>query len=144
MIDSFDKEYAFLSNFYDRKFIWKNFIVTTAEHAFQLEKTVDPYWRQEVVRAATPGQAKRLGRKVTLRTDWESVKQRMMEEIVRAKFTQHADLAAKLVATGNEQLIEGNSWHDNIWGNCKCDRCINITGKNLLGQILMKIRAELT
>lgn len=62
-----------------------------------------------------PSEAKKLGRKVTLRKDWESVKIKIMEEIVRAKFVQNPELAQKLIATGNAYLEEGNTWGDKVW-----------------------------
>ncbi len=78
-------------------------------------------------------------RKVLLRSDWEQVKVQLMEEIVRAKFTQNADLAQMLLATGNRLIQEGNTWHDVFWGvDQKTEK-----GENHLGKILMKIREEL-
>ena len=82
-------------------------------------------------------EAKRLGRRVRLRSDWEQVKYDVMLDVVRAKFNQHPDLAQKLLATGDEELVEGNDWGDTYWGVC------NGRGKNMLGKILMRVRAEL-
>lgn len=83
--------------------------------------------------------AKREGKKVALRKDWENVKLNIMEEVVRAKFSQNAELKEKLLATGAMELMEGNNWHDTFWGvNAK-----TLEGDNHLEQILMKIRAEL-
>lgn len=84
-----------------------------------------------------PSEAKKLGRKVTLRKDWESVKIKIMEEIVRAKFVQNPELAQKLIATGNAHLEESNTWGDKVWGT------VNGSGANNLGIILMKVRNEL-
>ena len=89
--------------------------------------------------ALKPSEAKRLGQRVALRPDWEAVKLGVMEDIVRAKFTQHESLAVKLINTGDRGLIEGNTWQDLFWG-------VDITtrkGENHLGRILMKIRDEL-
>jgi predicted NAD-dependent protein-ADP-ribosyltransferase YbiA (DUF1768 family) len=61
---------------------------------------------------------------------------------LRLKF-QDPKLRAMLLATGNEELIEGNTWHDNTWGDCSCDACKDIEGKNMLGKLLMKVRDEL-
>lgn len=72
-----------------------------------------------------------------MRKDWEAVKVRIMEEIVRAKFTQNTELADKLLATGDAYLEEGNTWDDRIWGT------VNSSGANRLGVILMQIRAEI-
>lgn len=80
-----------------------------------------------------------MGRRVKLRPDWEQVKTAVMEEVVRAKFTQNPDLAALLLSTGDAELIEGNTWGDTCWGvDLRTGR-----GENRLGRILMKVRAEL-
>jgi ribA/ribD-fused uncharacterized protein len=84
-----------------------------------------------------PSEAKKLGRRVNLRKDWEAVKVKIMEELVRAKFTQNPDLVDKLLATGDAHLEEGNTWGDRIWGT------VNDSGANRLGIILMQIRAEI-
>ena len=76
---------------------------------------------------------------VNLRPDWEDVKVQVMEDIVRAKFTQNPYLGDWLFNTGDSELIEGNNWGDTTWGvDIKTKK-----GKNLLGKILMKIRDEL-
>lgn len=77
-----------------------------------------------------------MGRTVPLRSDWEQVKDSIMEELVRRKF-QDKSLAFMLWSTGNKELIEGNSWHDTYWGMC------NGVGRNQLGKTLMKIREEI-
>ena len=84
-----------------------------------------------------PSDAKRLGRHVPLREDWNSIKEQIMYEICKAKFTQNPDLAEKLLETGDAELIEGNWWHDTTWGMC------NGEGQNLLGKILMRVREEI-
>ena len=80
-----------------------------------------------------------MGRQVQLRPDWEQVKDGIMEEIVHAKFFQIEPFARKLVATGNAELIEGNTWGDTYWGV----DLHTMQGQNKLGKILMKIRDEL-
>ncbi|MGX8680786.1 MAG: NADAR family protein, partial [bacterium] len=83
--------------------------------------------------------AKKKGRRVLLRDDWEQVKDRIMEEIVLAKFQQNPELKAQLLATGDAMLEEGNQWHDDYWGvDLRTGR-----GQNRLGRILMKVRLEL-
>lgn len=136
MINSFEGEYAFLSNFYEHPI--SNGVITfpTNEHYFQAMKTLEDDERLAIARAATPGQAKRMGRKVQLRSDWESIKLDVMETAVRIKFTD-PELAAKLIATGDEELVEGNWWNDTFWGVC------NEVGENHLGKILMKVRADI-
>ena len=137
VIDSFDKEYSFLSNFYEAPVEWEGIIYPSNEHAFQAAKVINPVKRMEIAAAATPGQAKRMGRSVNLRHDWEQVKYNVMLEIVLAKFHQHSDLAEALLDTGDAELIEGNWWNDTTWGVC------NGIGSNWLGKILMSVRAQL-
>ncbi len=137
-ITSFRGEYAFLSNFHSAPVTWDGRTYKNNEAAFQSAKTLDPAERDAFTELAGVI-AKRKGRKVQLRPDWEDVKDALMEEIVRAKFTQNPDLSAKLLATGDAPLLEGNSWHDAYWGvDAK-----TLKGKNRLGLILMKIRGEL-
>ena len=141
MIDFFDGEYAFLSNFYNASCIFEEKLYPTVEHAFQAAKSLDQAERDWIAAAGSPGLAKRLGRRVNLRPDWEKVKFDVMEECLRSKFADPV-LKQKLLATGDEELVEGNYWHDNTYGNCSCEKCKDIIGRNMLGNILMKLRTE--
>ena len=143
MIDTFDGDFAWLSNFYHSPFSDGEFTYPTMEHYFQAAKTLSMEEFCDIVAASTPGQAKRLGRKVQLRPDWEHVKEQVMLTGVRLKFSQDPVLREKLIATGDEFLEEGTLWHDNEWGNCRCANCAHITGRNKLGKILMQVRDEL-
>jgi len=135
-ITSFDGENEFLSNFFESSVEYEGLTFKTNEHAFQAAKVLNIRTRIEF-QILTPGQAKRKGRKVLLRSDWENVKDSIMENLVRIKFTTNEDLKRKLLNTDEEELIEGNNWHDTYWGIC------NGKGKNKLGKILMKVREEL-
>ncbi|MDD2731190.1 MAG: NADAR family protein, partial [Candidatus Portnoybacteria bacterium] len=88
-----------------------------------------------------PGQAKKMGRTVTMRKGWDQHKADVMLGLLRQKF-QDPSLRERLLATGTQKLVEGNSWHDNLWGSCGCTRCKD-KGKNLLGRLLMQVRAEI-
>jgi len=143
MIDKFSDDFEFLSNFYVSPLKWDGYSWLTVEHIFQAAKTYDPNMRKIIREASTPSKAKHLGRKVTLRSDWEDIKSAIMYELTKLKFFPDTDLAKKLLATGEEILVEGNYWHDNIWGSCYCDKCKDIEGGNLLGYILMLVRKEL-
>jgi ribA/ribD-fused uncharacterized protein len=105
-------------------------------------KTLNQKERQAIAKASTPGKAKYMGRRVALRSDWEEVKTKVMELGLQLKFTD-TTLAEKLLATNDEELVEGNWWHDNIWGSCMCDKCIHITGQNMLGILLMDLRKKM-
>ena len=111
----------------------------TSEHYFQAQKFEDEKQREAVRKAKTPMLAARMGRdrKSTLRRDWESVKVSVMTEAVRAKFTQHDELRAILLGTGDAKIVE-HTENDAYWGDGG-----DGSGKNMLGQILMRIRAEL-
>ena len=145
IIDLFDGEYAFLSNFYLCKVTYNGIEYKHSEGAFQAQKTLNEQERAYIA-SLSPGQSKRkAGRHgvISLRADWEEVKDQIMYEVVLAKFKQNPDLREKLLNTGNAILIEGTTWHDNYWGNCTCDRCANKFGRNQLGKTLMKVREEL-
>jgi len=136
MIDKFDgTEFRFLSNFYPSKVVLDDIEFPTVEHAFQAAKTLDIEERLTIKEASTPGVAKIMGRHVALRLDWEEIKIDVMEALVRQKFNDPA-LREKLLATGDQILVEGNTWHDSFWG------VYNGIGANNLGKILMKIRNE--
>lgn len=142
MIAEFEGEYAFLSNFYPSPIFHDGIAYPTVEHFFQGMKTLDIAERKAIADAPTPGKAKRMGRQVKLRSDWERVKVYYMELGLRLKF-ENPELAQKLIATGDEELIEGNWWHDNTWGSCYCDTCMHKAGRNMLGMLLMELRKEL-
>lgn len=137
-ISSFRGDYAFLSNFYDAPVTYEGMSFKNSEAAFQAAKCVDPSDRMQF-QDMTPSSAKRLGRRVSLRPDWEHIKLGVMREIVLDKFTRNPDLKAKLLATGDAELIEGNTWRDTFWG---VDAATG-KGRNNLGRILMSVRTEL-
>ena len=136
MIDKFVDKYFFLSNYYVAPVAYNGLTFQSNEAAFQAQKTLNEGQRRKFTKLA-PNKAKAKGRNVLLREDWEEVKDQIMYEICLAKFSQNENLKEKLLATGDEELIEGNTWHDTYWGVC------NRRGKNKLGKILMKIREEL-
>ena len=135
-IDNFRNEYFFLSNFYQRSVCYDGITYDNNEAAFQAQKTLDNEQRKSFAHM-NPSEAKAAGRKVKLRPDWETVKYDLMFGICYAKFTQNTDLTEKLLATGDEELIEGNTWGDRIWG------VVNGIGQNHLGKILMQVRLKL-
>jgi len=117
MIDNFDSgKYSFLSNFYNSEVKYKDKVYLTSEHMFHAFKTKDKDERDWVVNAPDPGTAKSRGRRVKMRSDWKKVRFLIMNKAVSLKFEQNPRIAKLLMDTGNELLIEGNSWHDNIWG----------------------------
>jgi len=143
-ITQFKGEYRFLSNFYKVDITFKDQVWPSSEHLFQASKSEDPAVRETIRLAMTPGETKAAGRKIKLRKDWEEVKVGVMKYILRLKFEQHPDLRNKLIGTSPHELIEGNNWHDNFWGNCSCRSCYSKPGQNVLGKLLMELREELT
>lgn len=138
-IDKFENQNFFLSNFYNSPLWYDGELWPTVEHAFQAAK-VDTETAKQILVAKTPGEAKRLGRRGTMRPDWDTTRIKVMRECLQRKFLCNDDLLKRLLATGDEELIEGTTWHDNFWGNCTCPKCANITGQNMLGKLLMEIR----
>lgn len=137
MIREFRDEYFFLSNFYNAPVTWEGITYRNNEAAFQAAKCIDVRDRAKFSQLDASS-AKRLGRQIPLRSDWEKIKFIVMQEICFAKFTQNPHLRAKLIATGSQYLEEGNTWGDRIWGT------VDGQGQNMLGKILMGVRAKLS
>ncbi len=92
---------------------------------------------QEAIRkVASPMVAAQRGRdrRRKLRRDWERVKLGVMRRAVEAKFTQHVELRAVLLATGDALLVEHTA-DDDYWGDGG-----DGSGSNHLGRILMAVR----
>ena len=136
-INSFRGENSFLSNMSGSSFKVGQETYPTVEHFFQAMKTTDPVERAKILAAKTAGEAKKIGKTVTLRKNWNQVREEVMETGLRAKFQQNPELKKKLLDTGDVDLIEGNTWGDTFWGE------VNGKGQNKLGKLLMKIRSEL-
>jgi len=130
------------SNVYKAECEYEGLVYRNSEAAFQAAKVLDDETRKKF-QNLNPSEAKRLGRNVTLRKDWEEVKYQVMLDVLHSKF-QDTTLRNLLLGTGDDLLIEDTTgWHDNIWGDCLCPKCESITGKNLLGKALMEVRASL-
>lgn len=154
IIVSFRGDYSFLSNFHSCIIKYGGCTYNSVETAFQAQKdpdSVDLFRNMSVPEATEvhrlpiidPGAAKRIGRKVPMRKDWNTVKDRIMLELLIVKFTQNSDLQKRLLDTGDAILIEGNNWHDNYWGFCKCPNCVLKDHYNKLGTLLMDLRSAL-
>jgi ribA/ribD-fused uncharacterized protein len=149
-ITKFSGEYHFLSNFFPASIVLSflhegkrhRFIMPSVENAYQASKiassTPDRVVRVRAFVDFTAGEAKRVGRSVDLRKDWEKIKIPLMHAFLRQKFS-HPNLREKLLATGDAKLIEGNFWNDCFWG---VDSKTGL-GDNHLGKTLMRVRSEL-
>lgn len=135
-IYGFFREHRDLSNFGEFPIEWEGLVYPSTEAAFQASKTLDPKVR-EFFTTLSPSEAKKKGRLITLRPDWEEEKDWIMYQINKIKYTQHDDAKKLLLSTKGKYLEETNWWNDTYWGVCKGK------GHNRLGTILMLIRAEL-
>jgi ribA/ribD-fused uncharacterized protein len=134
-----NEPYGEFSNFAPCPVKLKGHTWPTTEHYFQAQKFANSEHEDVIRKTKSPMIAARLGRSrnLPLRKDWESVKDNVMREALRAKFTQHADLRALLLGTGDATLVE-HTEKDHYWGDGG-----NGTGKNRLGQLLMELREQL-
>lgn len=135
-IDKFEGKYAFLSNFSESFVFMDQYEYPTVEHAYQAAKTNDQEIRDKIRKTATPNQAKKMGRRVQIKKNWDYEKVSIMYWLLKDKFSI-PEFRDKLLATGNDILIEGNWWGDTFWG------VSNGKGENVLGQLLMLIRSEI-
>lgn len=144
MINKFKDEHGWLSNFWHVVIMYDSIRYTSVEHFYQAMKFLERELRRLIASQTYPGQAKRLARELKdrMRPEWNQISLVVMEYGLRCKFGDH-HLAAKLILTHPQPLVEGNYWHDNFYGNCFCQKCAHIEGQNLLGRLLMKLRTEL-
>lgn len=132
-------DYGCFSNFSRHHIFLKEKIWKTSEHYFQAQKFAGTEFEEKVRQAPTPMESANLGRnrKFPLRPDWETVKDDIMREALRAKFTQNKDLKKILLETGDARLVEHTA-NDNYWGDGG-----DGSGQNMLGKLLMELREEL-
>lgn len=133
----FKGEHGFLSNFWYCDVHMYGLVFRSSEHAFMYHKSDDIDYRTAILEAATPNDAKKLGRKVKLRPDWNTARFIAMYTVLLRKFSHNVELGRKLQQTGWAFLEEGNTWNDTFWGTC------NGEGSNYLGRLLMAVRYKL-
>ncbi len=157
-IDSFTGVWGFLSNFAPGEVsLWVTAdgevyahevpdatveVYASVEHAYQAAKTLNAAAREKFrFLGVTPARAKRMGRSLKLRPDWEEIKIVIMYDLLLQKFKPSIP-RRKLLSTFQAELIEGNHWHDTFWGVCmgKCDFPHAPLGGNWLGRLLMEVR----
>ena len=136
MIDDFRGKYRFLSNFHDIEVMLDGVAYKSTERAYQASKTLNASERALIREAPTNAKARQLGQRVTLRPDFNPIKIGVMLDLTRQKFSD-PELRQLLLATGDSELVEGNTWGDTFWGVC------NGVGQNWLGRCLMQVRDEI-
>lgn len=132
MITEFQGEYRWLSNFAPCEITIFGRKYKSTEAAYQAMKTIVPEERIPF-EAMNAAQAKKAGRKLTLRTDWDAIKLDVMTVVTAQKYHQEP-YQSLLLATGDQKIIEGNYWNDTYWGVCRG------VGENNLGKIIMEMR----
>ena len=141
MINTFKGTHGFLSNFSPSLIRYEGLMYPTVEHAYQATKAQNFSEKVEICGAATPVDAKRMGKEVLMTPqdiiNWNKKKLTVMEELLRLKFLEGSVLGRLLVDTGSHELVEGNWWGDTFWGVCRG------VGENNLGKLLMKIRSDI-
>ena len=147
MINSFEGEYEFLSNFYRCRVYYRGIGFPTVEHAYQASKTFNEKTINIIsnLKSDEAGKAKRIGSNpkfTIIKEGFDNIRLTIMEPLLIQKFN-YQSLKDKLLQTDDQQLVEGNYWHDNFWGDCFCKKCKNKIGENNLGKLLMKIRSGL-
>lgn len=132
-------DYGWLSNFYPSPIQISGKSYPTVEHWFQSQKFSNDALQEKIRLAPSASKAKHLGktRDPSFNTEWNEKRDQIMYEGLTAKFQQHPDLAAKLLATGTATLQEHSPW-DSYWGSGRTG-----SGMNRMGHLLMQIRTEL-
>lgn len=132
--------YNWFSNFepFETPMEYDGMVFETPEAFYQCMKTTDPTLRRHF-QDMTPSQSKRAGRNLKIRDDWENIKVGVMLHALKYKFAEGTEWRKKLDETEGE-IVEWTNWHDNVWGDCICEKCEDKIGRNLLGKLLMQIR----
>lgn len=134
-IAQFNKNHRWLSNFWPCEINLDGDPYASVEHAYQAAKTLDLDQRAVIGSSGTTAaMAKQLGKHVCLRPGWSEIRLPVMRSLLAQKFALGTDLAQWLIATGDAQLVEGNTWNDTFWGVCAG------RGENHLGVLLMQQR----
>ena len=128
----FRGKYMFMSNMFNCNIEWKGEVYKSSETIYQMEKC-EKEEDKKAFRMLNGYEAKRLGRRVNMRSDWNDIKVDVMRDILSCKFD--SNLYNKLLEV-EEDIVEDNHWGDRFWGVC------NGTGENMLGKLLMELRDE--
>lgn len=134
-IDRFIGQYSFLNNFHPSTLLFNGKSYSTVEHAYQAHKAASPSEHEIIRLAASPMEAKNLGRAMVLPDGWDVTKVGLMRQLLTAKF-ENPFLRELLKGTGDAELIHDNRFNDRFWGVCRG------TGNNWLGRLLQEVRFD--
>ncbi len=142
-IKGFFGDFRWLSNFEPAKCFYMGILYPSSENAYQAAK-VKPYDREKLTECS-PAESKKLWKKLDkieeTKEGWEARKEDVMAQILFSKFLLNENLRFKLTETKDRYLEETNHWHDNSWGVCICESCVNnYVAQNNLGKLLMRLR----
>lgn len=138
-----EKPYGPFSNLFKSPIEFEGKTYPTAEHAYQAGKALKPAVRDWILSAPTPALAAMAAHGLytwDVVPNWAAIKFDRMRKVLRAKFSQHHDLAKLLIETGNNRLVEAgtvNNAVNRLWGE------VDGAGQNMLGVMLMELRREL-
>lgn len=140
MINSFKGDYSWLSNMADCEINYKGWTFKSVENAYMWAKNPNDEAWLDFCLTNSPAECKKRAKTVALRHDWEEVKLSVMFELLKLKFSQKR-FKEKLLATGTENIVEGNYWNDKFWGVCL--KSNPNVGENYLGRLIMEVRTLL-
>ena len=132
IISGFKGEYRWLSNFW----VHDPIKGLTVEHHYQAAKAKHLADWLSIMAAESPFEAKKMGKEIEIREDWDQIKLILMEQFTREKYATNHNLRQKLMETEGSLIVEENHWGDVFWGVC------NGAGQNYLGKIIMKVRDQ--
>ena len=136
MIHKFENETAFLSNFEPVQIEYNGMVYPSVENAYQSAKSDNMDWKTFCL-TCEAREVKKKSKDYELVENWEEIKIDVMHRCLIKKFSQ-TEFMTKLVATGNQNIQEGNYWGDDFWGiNLKVNPNV---GENHLGRLLMNLR----
>lgn len=138
-----EKPYGAFSNLFRRSIEFEGAVYPTAEHAYQAGKAVRQSVRDWIQAAPTPALAAMAAHGLytwDVVPNWAEIKFDRMRKVLKAKFSQHPDLATLLLSTGDSRLVEAgtvNNAVNRLWGE------VDGKGQNMLGVMLMEVRKQL-
>ena len=132
-------EYRGFSNFAPSPIVMGGKRYKTVEHYYQAMKfTEDLGWQEAIRVAGDAKKAKQLGKSKDhkIRADWDSVREAVMLDGLRAKFQQNRGLLDLLKSTGSRPIVHASV--NPYWGEGRTGK-----GKNRMGKLLEQVREEL-